>query len=69
VACPFWEGGGAVLRPGGALERLGLTFEQNPRLAHWLLTIRNLLTEARTAEQQRDAYRLFDGLLPPGLRD
>jgi hypothetical protein len=65
-ACAFWEPGTAVLRPGCAIERLGIPLElpRNPQLAHWLLDVRDRLEEQREVEDRRPLLPL-----PPGLRD
>lgn len=62
--CPFWESGGAVRAGGCAVENvgLGLQLETNPRLAHWLLRVRTRLEDTGSG-------RLFEQLLPPGLRE
>ena len=67
--CPFWEEGGAVVEGGCALERLGIDLDSSPGFAQWLLEMRHKLAEARTPEERAEALRLFQEVLPPGLRE
>jgi hypothetical protein len=63
--CPFWEGGGAVVDPGCAVERLGLTAEldSRPDLAAYLLELRARLERVRDSTEEREVRSRFYRLL------
>ena len=62
-SCAFWEGGGAVVEPGCAIERLGVPLARQRDLARHLLDLRLGLEELQTEAERRDAYRRFSELL------
>jgi len=61
--CAFWEDGGAVVKAGCAIERLGVPVESRRDLAGHLLELRLRLEQVRTELQRRDAHRRLSELL------
>jgi hypothetical protein len=54
--CVFWEPGGAVLRAGCLIERLGVEVRQ-PDVAAYLVETRERLDEARDHSEAEAAHR------------
>jgi hypothetical protein len=61
--CLYWEAGGAALRTGCAVERLGLDVDSEPVLARHLLELRHRLEDHRTADAEEHARSRFHHLL------
>jgi len=61
--CVFWEGGGAVVEPGCAIERLGVPVARRPDLAGHLLDLRLRVETVRADAERRDSHRRFAELL------
>lgn len=66
--CPFWEDGGAVIRPGCALSRAPLDLD-GAGVAHHLMGLRRRIQQPVSAEDQRQAQRQFGRLLAAAFDD
>lgn len=66
--CAFWEGGGAVIRPGCALSRAPLDLER-AGVADRLLALRERMMQSRSLEDRREAYREFRDVLVAAFDD
>jgi hypothetical protein len=66
--CPFWEDGGAVIRPGCALSRTPLDLDRAP-VADLLMGLRRRIQQPVSAEDQRQAQREFRRLLAAAFDD
>ena len=60
-ACPFWDPGGAALGARCAVEGLGIVAD--PKLATWLLEIRDRLDAASSEDEERAMRSVFHHLL------
>ena len=69
AACAFWEDGGAVVEPACAFDRVRLEFHARPNVARWMLSLRQSLESARSAEEVARARSALNGVLPPGLHE
>jgi hypothetical protein len=65
-ACPFWEGGGALIDEDCGLERRGIDLDR-PDLAAYLVELRARLEQARDESERAEARRALAGLVPPEL--
>jgi len=65
-ACPFWEGGGALIDEDCGLERRGIDLDR-PDLASYLVELRKRLEDARDAAERAEARTALAGLVPPEL--
>ena len=68
-ACAFWEDGGAVVESGCVLERVRFELDARPDVARWLLTLRNDLESAKSAEDMNRLRSSLNQVLPPGLHE
>ena len=66
--CPFWEEGGAVIRPGCALSRTPLDLD-GAGVADHLMGLRRRIQQSVSAEDQRQAQREFGRLLAAAFDD
>lgn len=64
--CAFWEHGGAVVKPGCVIRRLGIA-PSDVDLAYHLLELRKALEAVRSAEEAERASEAFGQIRPPGL--
>ncbi len=66
--CAFWEGGGAVIRPGCALSRAPLDLER-AGAADRLLALRQRMEQSVSLKDRREAYREFRDVLVVAFGD
>lgn len=66
--CPFWEDGGAVIRPGCALSRTPLDLDRAP-VADLVMGLRQRIQQPLSVEDQRQAQREFRRLLAAAFDD
>lgn len=66
--CPFWEDGGAVIRPGCALSRTPLDLDRAD-VADLLMGLRRRIQQPVSADDQRQAQREFRRVLAAAFDD
>lgn len=66
--CPYWEEGGAVIRPGCALSRTPLDLDR-AGVAELLMGLRGRIHQPESAEDQRRAQREFGRVLAAAFDD
>lgn len=66
--CPFWEAGGAAIRPGCALSRTPLDLDR-AGVADLVMGLRQRIQQPVSAEDQRQTEREFRRLLAVAFDD